>query len=51
MTVNRNDQVIPGSSGHTLDYLIDRLDLSSFDAAFHNDKKGAPACSPLSCSK
>jgi transposase len=46
MTVNLNDQLIPGSFEHTLNYLIDRLDLSAFDAAFHNDKKGAPAYSP-----
>jgi transposase len=46
MTVNLNDQLIPDSSGHTFNYLIDRLDLSAFDAAFRNNKKGAPACSP-----
>jgi hypothetical protein len=43
MTVNLNDQLMPGSFEHTLNYLIDRFDLSAFDAAFHNDKKGAPA--------
>jgi transposase len=46
MTVNLNDQLIPGSSGHTLNHLIDRLELSAFDAAFRDDKKGAPAYSP-----
>jgi hypothetical protein len=46
MTVNLNDQLIPGSFGHTLNHLIDRLDLGAFDAAFRNDKKGAPAWSP-----
>jgi transposase len=29
-----------------VNYLIDQLDLSAFDAAFHNDHKGAPAYSP-----
>jgi hypothetical protein len=46
MTVNLNDQLMPGSFGHTLNHLIDRLDLGAFDAAFRNDKKGAPAWSP-----
>jgi transposase len=46
MTVNLNDRLIPGSSGHTLNSLTGRLDLSAFDAAFRNDKKGAPAYSP-----
>jgi hypothetical protein len=46
LTVNLNDQLMPGSFGHTLNHLIDRLDLGAFDAAFHNDKKGAPAYSP-----
>ncbi|MDR0375411.1 MAG: transposase, partial [Treponema sp.] len=46
MTVNLNDQLMPGSFEHTLNYLIDRLDLGAFDAAFRNDKKGAPAYSP-----
>ncbi|MDR0375873.1 MAG: hypothetical protein LBH85_09175 [Treponema sp.] len=34
MTVNLEDQLIPGSFEHTLNYLIDRLDLTAFDAAF-----------------
>jgi hypothetical protein len=46
MTVNLNDQLIPGSFEHTLNYLIDRLDLGAFDAAFRNDKKGAPCLFP-----
>jgi hypothetical protein len=39
----REEQLLPGSFEHTLNYLIDRLDPSAFDAAFHNDRKGAPA--------
>jgi transposase len=46
ITVSLEEQLIPGSFEHTLNYLIDRLDLSAFDAAFHNDRKGAPAYSP-----
>jgi hypothetical protein len=46
MTVNLEDQLIPGSFEHTLNYLIDQLDLSAFDAAFHNDLKGAPRLFP-----
>jgi transposase len=46
MTVFLEEQLIPGSFEHTLNHLIDPLDLSAFDAAFHNDQKGAPAYSP-----
>jgi transposase len=46
MTVNLNDQLIPGSFEYTLSCLIDRLDMRVFDAAFHNDRKGTPAYSP-----
>jgi hypothetical protein len=37
---------LTGSFEHTVNYLIDQLELSPFDAAFHNDHKGAPAYSP-----
>jgi hypothetical protein len=46
MTVSLEEQLIPGSFEHTVNYLIDQLDLSAFDAAFHNDHKGALAYSP-----
>jgi transposase len=46
LTVSLEGQLIPGSFEHTVNYLIDQLDLSAFDAAFHNDPKGAPAYSP-----
>jgi hypothetical protein len=51
MTVNLNDQLMPGSFEHTLNHLIDRLDLGVFDATFHNDRKGASAVPPESRSK
>jgi transposase len=46
LTVNPEEQLLPGSFEHTLNYLIDRLDPCAFDAAFQNDRKGAPAYSP-----
>jgi transposase len=46
LTVCLNQQLIPGSFEHTLNYLINQLDLTAFDAAFHNDQMGAPAYSP-----
>jgi transposase len=46
LTVNLEEQLSPGSFEHTLNYLIDQLDLCAFDAAFHNDEKGAPAYPP-----
>jgi hypothetical protein len=46
LTVSFEEQLIPGSFEHTVNYLIDQLDLSSFDAAFHNDHKGLPPIPP-----
>jgi transposase len=43
LTVHLDQQLIPGSFEYTLNYLIDQFDLSAFNAAFHNDEKGAPA--------
>jgi hypothetical protein len=51
LTVSLEEQHIPGSFEHTLNYLIDQLDLSAFDAAFRNDRLGTPAYPPMSCSK
>ena len=46
VTVNLEEQLLPNTFECTLDYIVDRLDLSSFDAAFHNDQTGAPAYPP-----
>ncbi|MDR2784111.1 MAG: transposase [Treponema sp.] len=47
LTAYLEQQLKPGSfEQHTVNYLIDRAGLSSFDAAFHNDKTGDPAYSP-----
>jgi transposase len=43
LTVCLDEQLIPGSFEHTLNYLIDQFDLSAFDTAFRNDQLGAPA--------
>ena len=40
-------QIVPGTFEYTLSYLIDHeLDLSVFDARYHNDETGAPAFDP-----
>jgi len=40
-------QILPGTFEHTLSYLIDHeLDLSVFEARYHNDDTGAPAFDP-----
>jgi transposase len=46
LNVNLKDQLLPGSFEWTLDYLIDRTDLSLFCLAYNNDEKGAPAYNP-----
>jgi transposase len=40
-------QLLPGTFEHALNYLLDHaVDLSNFDARFHNDATGAPAYPP-----
>jgi len=47
LTVNFSEQLIPGTFGHTLNFLIDKkMNLSSFDKRFKNDQTGAPAYDP-----
>jgi transposase len=46
LAVRLDKQLLPGTFEFALDYLIDRMDLSSFDAAFRNDSTGAPAYPP-----
>jgi transposase len=46
LTINLKDQLLPGSFEFTLNYLIDHMDLSAFDAAYHNDAQGASAYPP-----
>jgi len=46
LTVNLHEQLIPGSFEWTLNYLIDKADISLFDLNYKNDEKGATAYSP-----
>ena len=46
LTVNLAEQLIPGTFEWTLDYLIDRMDLSLYEQNYHNDEKGACAYPP-----
>jgi transposase len=44
--VDLRSQILPDSFEWALSYLIDHSDLSSFDANYHNDTKGAAAFPP-----
>jgi transposase len=46
IAVNLSKQLIPGTYEWTLNYLIDRMDLSLFEEKYNNDEKGAAAYSP-----
>jgi len=46
LTVNLSEQLIIGTFEWTLNYLIGKMDLSSFDKKYNNDEKGACAYSP-----
>ena len=46
ITVNLKEQLLPDTLEWTINYLIDKLDLSLFEENYHNDKKGAAAYSP-----
>jgi transposase len=46
LTVNLKDQLDPGTFEWTVDYLVDRLDMSIFDKNYNNDEKGAEAYPP-----
>ena len=46
LTVNLSDQLLPGTYEWTLNYLIDRIDLSLFEEKYNNDEKGASAYQP-----
>ena len=42
-----SEQITPGPFEHTLSFLIDEhLDMSVFDARYHNDEVGSPAYDP-----
>ena len=46
LPINLEEQLIPGTFEWTLDYLIDKIDVSLFEQNYHNDEKGAAAYSP-----
>ena len=46
LPVSYASQILPGTFEHTLNHLIDELDLSVFDARYRNDATGAPAYDP-----
>jgi len=44
--VNLQEQLLLGSFEWTVNYLIDKMDISLFEDNYHNDEKGAAAYSP-----
>jgi len=46
LAVNLGEQLVPGTFEWTLNYLIDRMDLSLFEQNYNNDDKGATAYPP-----
>jgi transposase len=46
LAVSLPDQLADGAFEHTLDRLIDNIDLKVFDARYANDYTGAPAVNP-----
>ena len=46
IAVNLKEQLLPDTLEWTINYLIDKMDLSLFEENYRNDKKGAAAYSP-----
>ena len=47
MPINLENQIVPGTFEHTIDYLVDHeIDLSVFEYRYKNDETGAPAYDP-----
>jgi len=46
MVVNLNEQLVLGSFEWTINYLINKMDISLFEQNYSNDEKGAAAYSP-----
>ena len=50
LPIDLRQQLLPGTFGHALDYLIDNeIDLSGFDARYRNDRTGASAYPWVCC--
>lgn len=45
--VDLDAQLAPGSFAHALHHLVDRLELSAFDARHRNHESGASAVEPV----
>jgi transposase len=46
MVVDLKEQLLPGTFEWTIDYLVNKADMSLFDLKYHNDEQGAAAYSP-----
>jgi len=46
ISVNLKEQLLPDTLEWTIDYLVDKMDLTLFERNYHNDEKGAAAYSP-----
>jgi hypothetical protein len=46
MAVNLKEQLLPDTFEWTIDYLVNKLDMSLFEQNYHNDERGAAAYSP-----
>jgi transposase len=46
IVVNLQEQLLPGTFEWTIDYLINKIDISLFEQKYHNDELGAAAYSP-----
>jgi transposase len=46
LSVNLKEQLLPDTLEWTIDYLVDKMDLSLFERNYRNDEKGAAAYSP-----
>jgi transposase len=51
LAVSLSEQLVDGTFEHTLDRLIDTMDLSVFDTRYANDRTGAPAVNPAALLK
>ena len=46
LAVNLQEQIVPGTFEWTIDYLINKFDMSLFEQNYNNDEKGAAAYPP-----
>jgi hypothetical protein len=46
IAVNLIEQLIPGTFEWTIDYLVNKTDMSLFEKKYNNDEKGARAYPP-----